>query len=122
MPIFAQESGEMSSARRLSGATLRCEAKDLLADVGRRLEKPEAYSLESLRIVSGRVRDADASRSVCRSRMALLGQAIYTVNDISCLDRTYTVFGEVFRRHQEVVDKIVASARDERDNPLQRSR
>ena len=36
----------------------------------------------------------------------------------SGLDRTYTVFGEVFRG-MEVVDKIVAAARDEFDNPLE---
>ena len=34
------------------------------------------------------------------------------------LDRTYTVFGEVFRG-MEVVDKIVAAARDDCDNPLE---
>ena len=34
------------------------------------------------------------------------------------LDRTYTVFGEVFRG-MEVVDKIVAAPRDEFDNPLE---
>ena len=39
------------------------------------------------------------------------------VEDSSGLDRTYTVFGEVFRG-MEVVDKIVAAARDEFDNPL----
>jgi peptidyl-prolyl cis-trans isomerase B (cyclophilin B) len=39
------------------------------------------------------------------------------VDDNSGLDRTYTVFGEVFRG-MEVVDKIVAAARDEFDNPL----
>ena len=39
------------------------------------------------------------------------------VADASGLDRTYTVFGEVFRG-MEVVDKIVAAARDEFDNPL----
>jgi peptidyl-prolyl cis-trans isomerase B (cyclophilin B) len=39
------------------------------------------------------------------------------VADCSGLDRTYTVFGEVFRG-MEVVDKIVAAARDEFDNPL----
>jgi peptidyl-prolyl cis-trans isomerase B (cyclophilin B) len=39
------------------------------------------------------------------------------VADSSGLDRTYTVFGEVFRG-MEVVDKIVASPRDEFDNPL----
>ena len=38
-------------------------------------------------------------------------------NDSSGLDRTYTVFGEVFRG-MEVVDKIVAAARDKFDNPL----
>ena len=40
------------------------------------------------------------------------------VDDSSGLDRTYTVFGEVFRG-MEVVDKIVAAPRDEFDNPLQ---
>ena len=40
------------------------------------------------------------------------------VEDNSGLDRTYTVFGEVFRG-MDVVEKIVAAARDERDNPLQ---
>ena len=35
----------------------------------------------------------------------------------SPLDRTCIVFGEVFRG-MEVVDKIVAAARDEFDNPL----
>ena len=37
--------------------------------------------------------------------------------DSSGLDRTYTVFGEVFRG-MEVVDKIVSTPRDEFDNPL----
>ena len=37
--------------------------------------------------------------------------------DCSGLDRTYTVFGEVFRG-MDVVDKIVAAPRDEFDNPL----
>jgi peptidyl-prolyl cis-trans isomerase B (cyclophilin B) len=37
--------------------------------------------------------------------------------DSSGLDRTYTVFGEVFRG-MDVVDKIVAAPRDEFDNPL----
>ena len=40
------------------------------------------------------------------------------MEDSSGLDRTYTVFGEVFRG-MEVVDKIVAVARDDNDNPLQ---
>ena len=40
------------------------------------------------------------------------------VDDSSGLDRTYTVFGEVFRG-MEVVDKIVAAPRDEFDNPLE---
>ena len=40
------------------------------------------------------------------------------VADSSGLDRTYTVFGEVVRG-MEVVDKIVAAARDEFDNPLE---
>ena len=40
------------------------------------------------------------------------------MNDISGLDRTYTVLGEVFRS-TEVVDKIIATARDDNDNPLE---
>ena len=40
------------------------------------------------------------------------------MNDIGDLDRTYTVFGEIFQG-MEVVDKIVATARDHYDNPLQ---
>ena len=40
------------------------------------------------------------------------------VVDSSGLDRTYTVFGEVFHG-MEVVDKIVAAARDDCDNPLE---
>ena len=39
------------------------------------------------------------------------------VADSSGLDRTYTVFGEVFRG-MEVGDKIAASLNDEFDNPL----
>jgi peptidyl-prolyl cis-trans isomerase B (cyclophilin B) len=39
------------------------------------------------------------------------------VADSSGLDRRYTVFGEVFRG-VEILDKIVALPRDERDNPL----
>ena len=39
------------------------------------------------------------------------------MEDNSGLNRTYTVFGEVFRG-MEVVDKIVATPRDEFDNPL----
>lgn len=45
-------------------------------------------------------------------------QFFISVNDNSGLDRTYTVFGEVFRG-LDVVDKIVAAPRDERDNPLE---
>jgi peptidyl-prolyl cis-trans isomerase B (cyclophilin B) len=45
-------------------------------------------------------------------------QFFISVGDNSGLDRTYTVFGEVFRG-MEVVDKIVAAPRDERDNPLE---
>jgi peptidyl-prolyl cis-trans isomerase B (cyclophilin B) len=40
------------------------------------------------------------------------------VTDNSGLDRTYTVFGEVFPG-MEVADKIVPAPRDEFDNPLQ---
>lgn len=39
------------------------------------------------------------------------------IADSSGLDRTHTVFGEVFRGIA-VVDKVVAAARDEFDNPL----
>ncbi len=45
-------------------------------------------------------------------------QFFISVNDNSGLDRMYTVFGEVFRG-MDVVDKIVAVPRDERDNPLE---
>ena len=38
--------------------------------------------------------------------------------DASGLDRTYTVFGEVYRG-LDVIDKIVAVPRDEYDNPLE---
>jgi peptidyl-prolyl cis-trans isomerase B (cyclophilin B) len=40
------------------------------------------------------------------------------VGDNSGLDRRYTVFGEVFRGI-DVIDKIVAAARDAADNPLE---
>lgn len=36
----------------------------------------------------------------------------------SRLDRRYTVFGEVFRGI-EAVDKIIAAAKDQADNPLE---
>ena len=45
-------------------------------------------------------------------------QFFISVGDNSGLDRTYTVFGEV-SRGLDVVDQIVAVARDERDNPLE---
>ncbi len=45
-------------------------------------------------------------------------QFFICVADSSGLDRRYSVFGEVFRG-LEVVDKIVAMPRDERDNPLE---
>lgn len=45
-------------------------------------------------------------------------QFYISVADNSGLDRTYTVFGEVFRG-MDVVDKIVAAARDDCDNPLE---
>ena len=45
-------------------------------------------------------------------------QFFISVNDNIGLDRTYTVFGEVFRG-LDVVDKIVALPRDDRDNPLE---
>jgi peptidyl-prolyl cis-trans isomerase B (cyclophilin B) len=45
-------------------------------------------------------------------------QFFICVADASGLDRRYTVFGEVLRG-MEVIDKIVAVERDERDNPLE---
>ena len=39
------------------------------------------------------------------------------MNDISGLDWTYTVFGEIFRG-MEVLDKV-AAVRDDCDNPLE---
>jgi peptidyl-prolyl cis-trans isomerase B (cyclophilin B) len=44
-------------------------------------------------------------------------QFFICVADSSGLDRRYTVFGEVYRGI-EVLDKIVAVPRDDRDNPL----
>jgi peptidyl-prolyl cis-trans isomerase B (cyclophilin B) len=45
-------------------------------------------------------------------------QFFICVADNSGLDRRYTVFGDVFRGI-EVIDKIVAAARDQADNPLE---
>jgi cyclophilin family peptidyl-prolyl cis-trans isomerase len=45
-------------------------------------------------------------------------QFFICVGDNSGLDRRYTVFGEIFRGI-EVLDKIVAAARDAADNPLE---
>jgi len=45
-------------------------------------------------------------------------QFFICVGDNSSLDRRYTVFGEVFRGI-DVIDKIVAAARDQADNPLE---
>jgi peptidyl-prolyl cis-trans isomerase B (cyclophilin B) len=45
-------------------------------------------------------------------------QFFICVGDNSGLDRRYTVFGEIFRGI-EVLDKIVAVARDAADNPLE---
>jgi peptidyl-prolyl cis-trans isomerase B (cyclophilin B) len=45
-------------------------------------------------------------------------QFFICVADNSGLDRRYTVFGEVFRG-MDVVDRIVAAARDSADNPLE---
>ena len=45
-------------------------------------------------------------------------QFFVVVKDSNFLDGQYTVFGEVFRG-MEIVDKIVATPRDERDNPLE---
>jgi peptidyl-prolyl cis-trans isomerase B (cyclophilin B) len=46
-------------------------------------------------------------------------QFFICVADSPFLDRQYSVFGQVLRG-MEVVDKIVAAKRDERDNPLER--
>jgi len=45
-------------------------------------------------------------------------QFFICVGENSVLDRRYTVFGEVFRG-LDVIDKIVAAARDQADNPLE---
>lgn len=45
-------------------------------------------------------------------------QFYISVGHNSGLDRTYTVFGEVFRG-LDVVDKIVAVQRDAADNPIE---
>jgi len=45
-------------------------------------------------------------------------QFFICVGENSGLDRRYTVFGEVFRG-LDVIDKIVAAARDQADNPLE---
>jgi peptidyl-prolyl cis-trans isomerase B (cyclophilin B) len=45
-------------------------------------------------------------------------QFFICVGDNSGLDRRYTVFGEIFRGI-DVLDKIVAAARDAADNPLE---
>ncbi len=46
-------------------------------------------------------------------------QFFICVGDSPFLDRQYSVFGQVLRG-MEVADQIVASKRDERDNPLER--
>ncbi|MCP9452692.1 MAG: peptidylprolyl isomerase [Nitrospira sp.] len=45
-------------------------------------------------------------------------QFFICLDDNNGLDRCYTVFGEVFRG-LDVLDKIAAVARDERDNPIE---
>jgi peptidyl-prolyl cis-trans isomerase B (cyclophilin B) len=45
-------------------------------------------------------------------------QFFICVGENSGLDRRYTVFGEVFRG-LDVIDKIVAAARDQADNPIE---
>jgi len=61
---------------------------------------------------------AEAPRKSTHNFIDSGSQFFISVNDSSGLDRTYTVFGEVFRG-MEVVDKIVAAPRDEFDNPLE---
>jgi peptidyl-prolyl cis-trans isomerase B (cyclophilin B) len=46
-------------------------------------------------------------------------QFFICVNDANFLDLQYTVFGEV-QSGLDVVDKVVGSKRDGRDNPLER--
>jgi len=59
-------------------------------------------------------RDADSTRDVTDNG----SQFFICVTDNSSLDRMYTAFGKVMRG-MDVVDKIVALPRDERDNPLE---
>jgi peptidyl-prolyl cis-trans isomerase B (cyclophilin B) len=58
-------------------------------------------------------RESNSTRNIGDSG----SQFFICVSDSSGLDRMYTVFGEVFRG-LEVLDKIAALPRDERDNPL----
>ncbi len=59
-------------------------------------------------------RTVDATRDVSDNG----SQFFICVEDQSSLDRTYSVFGKVVKG-METVDKIVALARDENDNPLE---
>jgi cyclophilin family peptidyl-prolyl cis-trans isomerase len=59
-------------------------------------------------------RNQDTTRDVSDSG----SQFFICVEDSSSLDRTYSVFGKV-SKGMNVVDKIVALPRDERDNPLE---
>ena len=45
-------------------------------------------------------------------------QFFICIGDNGGLDRRYTVFGEIFRGI-EIIDQIVAAARDAADNPLE---
>ncbi len=58
-------------------------------------------------------RSEDSSRDIADSG----SQFFICVEDQGSLDRTYSVFGKVVKG-MDVVDQIVASPRDERDNPV----
>jgi peptidyl-prolyl cis-trans isomerase B (cyclophilin B) len=68
-------------------------------------------------VPQGRLDGQDAAQEGTQDFNYNGSQFYICVADNSGLDRTYTVFGEVFRG-MEVADKIVAVARGDYDNPL----